>query len=221
MRTMRLSLALAAAVGIALLASCAGSSSQCTSCTGCCNAQGRCESGSSNKACGSGGLACSECGLSQTCSVGRCVVTVGNTGGGSSGTGGGFVSGGGSAGGGSATGYVLMQGPLGNQVVSLASGDPCAGAALLLAEANTLIGQCTDLLNQSPPLPPFTETACRQRLPDCNQSDRQFGDQYLNCLRRLEPCTAANRGSIENRHQVCVNSYAAAIRRECVLSLRY
>lgn len=176
---MRLSLALAAAVGIALLPPRAPAARRSARrVPGAATRRAAARSGSSNKACGSGGLACSECGLSQTARrFGRRVVTLGNTGGGTSGTGGGFVSGGGSAGGGSATGYVLMQGPLGQPGSSLASGDPRAGTALLLAEANTLIGQCTDLLNQSPPLPPFTETARRQRLPDCNQSDRQFGDQ--------------------------------------------
>lgn len=113
-----------------------------------------------------------------------------------------------------------MSGPNGEQVVSLAAGDPCAGASLLLAEANRLIGSCTDLLNQSPPLPPFTEAACRQRLPDCNQSDRQLGDQYLNCLRRLDPCSANNRGSLAARERVC-QSYLAGIRAGCLMSLRY
>ncbi len=222
---MRLALMLLAVVA---LGSCAGSSSQCTACSGCCNPQGRCESGTSDKACGTSGLSCSECGHSQTCSAGRCMLTItGGSGGGTSGTGGGFSgTGGGTSGTGGGTsgtggGYVLMTGPLGNQVVSLAAGDPCAGASLLAAEATRLIGQCTDLLNQSPPLPPFTETACRQRLPDCNASDRQLGDQYLNCLRRLDPCTTANRASVSNRQDICAMSYAVSIRRECVLSLRY
>ncbi len=149
------------------------------------------------------------------------MATITGSGGGPTSGGGTSGTGGGSAGGlGSGGGYVLMTGPNGEQVVSLAAGDPCAGASLLLAEANRLIGTCTDLLNANPPLPPFTEAACRQRLPSCTQSDRQFGDQYLNCLRRLDPCNASNRGSLAARERVC-QMYAAGISQNCFISLRY
>jgi hypothetical protein len=146
------------------------------------------------------------------------LASLGGTGGGTSaGTGGGTSGGGTSSGG----GYVTMTGPLGNQVVSVAAGDPCAGIALMVTEANTIIGECTDLLRQNPPLPAFTELECRRRLPDCSSLDRQAGDQFLNCLRRLEPCTNANRRTFESRADLCVMSYAGNIQNRCMLSLRY
>lgn len=109
-----------------------------------------------------------------------------------------------------------MQGPSGNQVVSLAAGDPCAGATLLAAEARAQIGQCTDMLNF---IPSDVEASCRVRLSSCTPNDRQVGDQYLNCLRRLEPCTPANRATLSNRERVCAMTYVTSIRNACLQSL--
>ncbi len=71
-----------------------------TTCSGCCDATGMCQFGSSLQACGSRGEACKQCSITETCSFGACTTGLGGTGGGSGGAG----VGGGSIGGGSAGG---------------------------------------------------------------------------------------------------------------------
>lgn len=68
-----------------------------SSCLGCCNSQGQCETGTNGLACGVGGATCVQCDIQQVCQLGLC-NKVSGTGGGSGGTGGG--SGGGNTGGG-------------------------------------------------------------------------------------------------------------------------
>ncbi len=63
--------------------------------TGCCSSTGRCETGTSNTACGRLGVACTACSISQSCSAGTCTAP---------GFGGGSAIGGGSTAGGSAIG---------------------------------------------------------------------------------------------------------------------
>ncbi|MBL8918328.1 MAG: VWA domain-containing protein [Myxococcaceae bacterium] len=69
-----------------------------SSCTGCCDSAGQCQSLPSVSACGSSGAACVQCGAGQTCSFGSCSGPFG-TGGGVSGSGGGSSGGSGGAGG--------------------------------------------------------------------------------------------------------------------------
>jgi hypothetical protein len=71
-----------------------------TNCTGCCDAQGACQSGTASTECGVGGAACSACQLGEVCSFGLCGSTA--TGGGNGSTGGG--TGGGTTGGGTGGG---------------------------------------------------------------------------------------------------------------------
>lgn len=81
-----------------------------TTCTGCCDAAGVCQSGSSQTTCGVAGRACTTCSTAQTCAVGVCVggVPSTNSGGGAANvtTGGGAANltggGGGSTAGGTA-----------------------------------------------------------------------------------------------------------------------
>ena len=65
--------------------------------TGCCDAKGECQAGSSNGACGQLGGSCQVCQIAQACSLGTCSQTNGNGGsnGGGSGGGGGVTGGGG------------------------------------------------------------------------------------------------------------------------------
>lgn len=76
--------------------------------TGCCDAKGECQSGTSNGACGQLGGTCQICQIAQACSLGTCAQTNGNgggtnNGGGTGGSGGGAVTGGGTGGGGGGT----------------------------------------------------------------------------------------------------------------------
>jgi hypothetical protein len=81
-------------------AACGGPTTKpCTSssCSGCCDATGACQPGSSVQACGSAGFTCIACSIGQACTFGTC-ITQGMGGGG--GAGGGTGSGGGAGGGG-------------------------------------------------------------------------------------------------------------------------
>ncbi|MBM4778501.1 MAG: hypothetical protein GQE15_12435 [Archangiaceae bacterium] len=83
--------------------------SSATCSTGCCDANGQCQSGNSVTACGAQGNECRTCSTTQTCNSGQCTMP-NNTGGGSGQTGGGSAMGGGQAGsmgGGSAGGQAL------------------------------------------------------------------------------------------------------------------
>lgn len=95
---MRIALTTLCSLFVAVASGC-GSNKPCSSATcavGCCDASGRCQTGSFSAACGIGGATCSVCSVTQTCSQGQCVGA--NTGAGN-GAGGGFGgTGGGSAG---------------------------------------------------------------------------------------------------------------------------
>ncbi len=69
----------------------------CENCSGCCDASGACQVGSTVNACGAAGARCDVCSSTQVCQVGRCTFTNGGGGGFGGGTGGGF--GGGTGGG--------------------------------------------------------------------------------------------------------------------------
>lgn len=71
-------------------------------CQGCCTTDGRCESGTSQLACGTRGDLCAQCNLGTTCTFGMCTVSQvsgGGAGGGSGGGTGGGTTGGGAGGG--------------------------------------------------------------------------------------------------------------------------
>lgn len=90
-------------VVMAMAPSC-GSTKACSSTTcstGCCDAKGVCQAGSSNGACGQLGGTCQVCQIAQACSLGTCSQTNGNGGGSSNGggSGGGSFTGGGTGGG--------------------------------------------------------------------------------------------------------------------------
>lgn len=75
-----------------------------STCTGCCDSSGQCQSGGSTSACGARGAACQVCGgISATCVTGVCSSINPNNGGGNSNNGGGNA-GGGSFGGGNTAG---------------------------------------------------------------------------------------------------------------------
>ncbi|MBL8939233.1 MAG: hypothetical protein JNM69_32025 [Archangium sp.] len=87
-----------------------------STCTGCCDATGQCQPGTSVSACGARAGVCQVCGgASATCVAGSCSA-IGPSGGGASGTGGGTGSaggsGGGSAGGATAGGAALSPGDI-------------------------------------------------------------------------------------------------------------
>lgn len=93
--------------GFVLLLSACKPKCDSSNCTGCCDASGSCQTGSTTLACGVSGASCQACSLGATCNLGACFGGVGaggGTGGGT--TGGGSATGGGSTstGGGSATG---------------------------------------------------------------------------------------------------------------------
>ena len=80
-------------IGFSLLfvAACGGSSAgtcSATTCLGCCNANGLCESGSSVTACGTGAATCSVCTGTNTCQTGICKPFTGAGGGSGGGVGG-------------------------------------------------------------------------------------------------------------------------------------
>lgn len=59
----------------AALVSCSGPVSKpCgpTNCSGCCDSAGVCQAGSTQQACGSGGLVCAQCNGTSTCGFGVC-----------------------------------------------------------------------------------------------------------------------------------------------------
>ena len=84
-------------------ASCTTNACSASTCSGCCDTSGRCQTGSEPTACGAGGLVCSPCALGLGCNLGQCVPQAQS--GGGTGTGGGTATGGGTGtGGGTATG---------------------------------------------------------------------------------------------------------------------
>jgi len=93
-------------VAVLQLAACGPAKAKCnpTTCaTGCCDADGACQLGSLDIACGTGGNVCATCTLPQVCQLGFCVgnATGGGAGGGAMGGGtGGGATGGGTGGGG-------------------------------------------------------------------------------------------------------------------------
>ncbi|MCU0696415.1 MAG: hypothetical protein MUC96_07795 [Myxococcaceae bacterium] len=100
MRTLPLTLAVV--LGLAFVTTgCGPTRPPCnaSTCSGCCDATGMCQFGSSLQACGSRGEACKQCSITETCSFGSCTTGLGGTGGGSGGSGGGGSAGGGAAGG--------------------------------------------------------------------------------------------------------------------------
>jgi len=46
-----------------------------TNCTGCCDAAGKCQPGTTDADCGTGGATCTKCGSSSTCTSGKCQST--------------------------------------------------------------------------------------------------------------------------------------------------
>jgi hypothetical protein len=99
MRSLVFPLTLALATGV-VLSGCGPTRPPCnaSTCSGCCDAAGTCQFGSTIQACGSRGESCKQCALTESCSFGACTTGLGGTGGGSGGSGGGSF-GGGSAGG--------------------------------------------------------------------------------------------------------------------------
>lgn len=93
-------LALLATLPLWALTGCSPKPTTCdsTTCSGCCDSSGQCQSGSLPTACGSAGNVCTPCLSGQICNLGICQA--GSTGGGS-GNGGGAGGGGGGGGGGS------------------------------------------------------------------------------------------------------------------------
>ncbi|MBL8922186.1 MAG: IgGFc-binding protein [Myxococcaceae bacterium] len=91
-----------------------------TTCTGCCDLSGQCQSGFGNNACGQRGGACVTCMPTQQCTLGNCTA--------SSGTGGGFVTGGGSAGG-TAAGGSAAGGDAGGSAAGGSAGGSTAGGS--------------------------------------------------------------------------------------------
>ncbi len=83
-----------------------------TTCPGCCDANGECQSGLTVTACGTSGNDCRVCGTNQTCNSGQCNQNIG----------GGFTSAGGTAGGGMAGDGGVGGGAAGGTVLSCASG---------------------------------------------------------------------------------------------------
>jgi len=86
-------------VVLAIAPSCGGTKpcNSTTCATGCCDAKGECQAGTSNGACGQLGGTCQICQIAQACSLGTCAQTNGN--GGGNNTGGGGTTGGGTGGG--------------------------------------------------------------------------------------------------------------------------
>ncbi|MBL8951423.1 MAG: hypothetical protein JNK82_11630 [Myxococcaceae bacterium] len=86
----------------ALVEACSGSAPRClaSNCSGCCDINGECQSGTERFACGSRAGVCSSCAQNEVCAIGICVVSDGGT----MGTGGGSATAGGSATGGSGGG---------------------------------------------------------------------------------------------------------------------
>jgi hypothetical protein len=101
-----LALLVAGAVSFSTFVACGPAKSKCTAatCFGCCDADGECQGGASQLACGSGGAACQACSFGSLCQLGSC--TAGTGGGSGSGGGGGSTGGGGGStgGGGGSTG---------------------------------------------------------------------------------------------------------------------
>ncbi|MDP3236153.1 MAG: choice-of-anchor D domain-containing protein [Myxococcales bacterium] len=98
-------------------------------CVGCCDSSGTCQAGVETRACGSGGISCRTCALTDDCLNGACRSLVLNGGGGSAGGGiaGGGIAGGGSAGGGSAGGGVAGGGSAGGNAGGGSAGGGIAG----------------------------------------------------------------------------------------------
>ncbi len=95
----RLSLGLLA--GLFLFSCSPSTANDCSkTCSGCCNAEGLCQSGVTTDACGQGGFLCSTCAPTDRCTLGVCAPQ-NNLGGGSGATGGGSGGGAGTTGGGS------------------------------------------------------------------------------------------------------------------------
>ncbi|MGV3621754.1 MAG: hypothetical protein ACO1OB_13095, partial [Archangium sp.] len=104
MNKLRLSFLMLGVLGGAMFANC-GPSATCSSatCGGCCDATGKCQSGTSIDACGINGETCGRCGANTNCARGTCEAGgrgggTGNTGGGVGTTGGGSGATGGGAG---------------------------------------------------------------------------------------------------------------------------
>src|SRR4051794_41060011 len=89
----RASFAFLIAFSLALVAgaSCGGGKTPCTSssCQGCCDSTGTCQSGMSNNSCGRVGSVCTACGAGFSCFSGGCISTGPGNGGGTAATGGG------------------------------------------------------------------------------------------------------------------------------------
>ncbi|MFT3713600.1 MAG: hypothetical protein QM817_38575 [Archangium sp.] len=99
--------------GVVLAAALAGCGVQppcdASTCSGCCDAEGLCQSGNDAQACGFGASACGQCAQGFNCTGGICIVKPGGPsggggGGGTTGGGGGTTGGGGITGGGGMTG---------------------------------------------------------------------------------------------------------------------
>jgi hypothetical protein len=111
---------------LAALACCAGCTTAAplcstTNCVGCCDSSGTCQAGVETRACGSAGLSCRTCGLTDDCRNGACIPLVLLTGGGIAGGG---IAGGGIAGGGIAGGGVAGGGVAGGGALILTDGGP-------------------------------------------------------------------------------------------------
>jgi len=113
----------------------------CTS--GCCDASGACQVGSSTQACGNSGFLCTVCGVGQVCTFGTC-ITQGSAGGGSGGGSGGGTGGG--TGGGSGGGFGGGSGG-GSASCRVVSSFPAAGTYGQYAPSSFVIGQAQNSLN--------------------------------------------------------------------------
>ena len=122
MRTLALLVALACSLACTPVAPVCSTAN----CVGCCDSSGTCQAGVETRACGSSGLSCRICALTDDCLNGSCRPLVLATGGGSAGGGSaaGGVAGGGSAAGGVAGGGSAAGGVAGGGALVLPDGGP-------------------------------------------------------------------------------------------------
>lgn len=89
----------------------------------------------------------------------------------------------------------------GGSGISVKSLDVCAQTAKAIEEAQYLLGECAAYYSTSVPL---TEASCRQRLASCGAEDLEQIDLFFDCMRRVAPCKAANRGVFSSAAGGCV-----------------
>ena len=168
-----------------------------STCAGCCDANGQCQSGLGVTACGTLGRACDTCTASQTCQSGVCQA-INNAGGGvgGSGVGGGSVGGGG-AGGGTAGG----QGG-GMEVLACAPGLTLCGTSCV--STRTSFGNC-GACNQACSTGQYCDNGACQNLPQSCTMGSCPANHY--CDTRTSRCQFGCQGNSDcNGGQVCDQS---------------